>query len=287
MPSNTSYAQLYLYNNTTDKETLFSEFRERLAGTADTSNMQKIDKLLSQDNDRITNLEKSPSILTAKATTSDSGNNFVVTIENFTEYKQDMIMVIYLSQNNVGLTTININNIGTKSLMKIGENGTATNLEANDLKKNVGYLFQYDGTQFILLQEKTFESLDKKYLSFEETETVSVPSGSEIFVQPYANGKPAAINTFTKYIYELTPENELGERLDNKISGIEQDIQQNTQDIEALRESGSQISPKVEVLWDAVFTNITANPFLIVFTSLDGITVTAGVWNAAKSRLEC
>lgn len=175
MPSNTSYAQLYLYNNTTDKETLFSEFRERLAGTAETSNMQKIDALLSQDNTRITNLENSPSVLTAKATTSDAGNNFVVTIENFTEYKQDMIMVIYLSQNNVGLTTININNIGTKSLMKIGSNGTATNLEANDLKKNVGYLFQYDGTQFVLLQEKTFETLDKTYLSFEEVGTDIIP----------------------------------------------------------------------------------------------------------------
>lgn len=175
MPSNTSYAQLYLYNNTTDKETLFSEFRERLAGTADTSNMQKIDKLLSQDNDRITNLENSPSILTAKATTSDSGNNFVVTIEGFTEYKQDMIMAIYLSQNNIGLTTININNIGIKSLMKIGDDGTPTNLEANDLKKNVGYLFQYDGTQFVLLQEKTFESLNKKFLTFEEIESIPLP----------------------------------------------------------------------------------------------------------------
>ena len=189
MPSNTSYAQLYLYNNTTDKETLFSEFRERLAGTADTSNMQKIDKLLSQDNDRITNLEKSPSILTAKATTSDSGNNFVVTIEGFTEYKQDMIMAIYLSQNNIGLTTININNIGIKSLMKIGDDGTPTNLEANDLKKNVGYLFQYDGTQFVLLQEKTFESLNKKFLTFEEIE--SIPSPPDLIDADLLGGIPA------------------------------------------------------------------------------------------------
>lgn len=108
-----------------------------------------------------------------------------------------------------------------------------------------------------------------------------------VSVQPYANGKPAAINTFTKYIYELTPENELGERLDNKISDIEQNIQQNTQDIESLRESGGQTSPKIEVLWDAVFTDITANPFLIVFTSLDGVTVTAGNYNEALDRLEC
>lgn len=223
MPSNTSYAQLYLYNNTTDKETLFSEFRERLAGTADTSNMQKIDKLLSQDNDRITNLEKSPSILTAKATTSDSGNNFVVTIEGFTEYKQDMIMAIYLSQNNIGLTTININNIGIKSLMKIGDDGTPTNLEANDLKKNVGYLFQYDGTQFVLLQEKTFESLNKDYLKFKEIE--EQPSVLNfIEAQAYIDGTPASISTFTKSIYSLTSENEVGERLDNILDNIQSDL---------------------------------------------------------------
>lgn len=189
MPSNTSFAQLYLYNNTTDKETLFSEFRERLAGTAETSNMQKIDKLLSQDNDRITNLENSPSILTARATTSDAGNNFVVTIEGFTEYKQDMIMAIYLSQNNVGLTTININNIGTKSLMKISEDGSIVNLEADDLKKNVGYLFQYDGTQFVLLQEVTVKDLYKTFLEFEETDEVVPPAPIDVDM---LGGIPAA-----------------------------------------------------------------------------------------------
>lgn len=170
MPTNTTYAQLYLYNNTTDKEVLFSEFRERIAGTADTSNMQKIDKLLSRDNDRINKLEDSVPILTAKATTDDTGNNFVANIDGFTEYKQDLIMAVYLSQNNVGLTTININNLGIKSLMKFNSEGSVINLEENDLKKNVGYLFQYDGTQFVLLQEKTFQSLYKEFLTFKEIE---------------------------------------------------------------------------------------------------------------------
>ena len=44
---------------------------------------------------------------------------------------------------------------------------------------------------------------------------------------------------------------------------------------------------KIATLWDAVFTNITGNPFTVVLSSLDGVTVTAGVWNAAQSRLEC
>lgn len=44
---------------------------------------------------------------------------------------------------------------------------------------------------------------------------------------------------------------------------------------------------KIATLWDAIFTNITGNPFTVAFSSLSGITVTAGVWNAAKARLEC
>ena len=49
----------------------------------------------------------------------------------------------------------------------------------------------------------------------------------------------------------------------------------------------AEAESKLATLWDAVFTNITGNPFTVVLSSLDGITVTAGVWNAAKSRLEC
>ena len=49
----------------------------------------------------------------------------------------------------------------------------------------------------------------------------------------------------------------------------------------------TEAESKLTVLWDAVFTNITGNPFTVVLSSLDDITVTAGVWNAAKSRLEC
>lgn len=49
----------------------------------------------------------------------------------------------------------------------------------------------------------------------------------------------------------------------------------------------TEAESKIATLWDAVFTNITGNPFTVVLSSLDGITVTAGVWNAAKSRLEC
>ena len=39
-------------------------------------------------------------------------------------------------------------------------------------------------------------------------------------------------------------------------------------------------------LMNSIFNNISANPFLIEFRSLDGLTVD-GVWNESLSRIEC
>ena len=44
---------------------------------------------------------------------------------------------------------------------------------------------------------------------------------------------------------------------------------------------------KVDALWDAIFVDITANPFQITFVDLSGITLSSGVWNATLQRLEC
>ena len=46
------------------------------------------------------------------------------------------------------------------------------------------------------------------------------------------------------------------------------------------------IEDRVVLLMNRVFDDITANPFNITFTSLDGLTAT-GVWNSATSRIEC
>ena len=48
-----------------------------------------------------------------------------------------------------------------------------------------------------------------------------------------------------------------------------------------------QNTSKIATLWDAVFSEITTNPFQITFANLDGITLTSGVWNATLQRLEC
>ena len=48
-----------------------------------------------------------------------------------------------------------------------------------------------------------------------------------------------------------------------------------------------QNTSKITTLWDAVYGDITTNPFQITFANLDGITLTSGVWNATLQRLEC
>ena len=49
----------------------------------------------------------------------------------------------------------------------------------------------------------------------------------------------------------------------------------------------AQNTSKITTLWDAVFGDITTNPFQITFADLSGITLVSGVWNATLQRLEC
>lgn len=88
----------------------------------------------------------------------------------------------------------------------------------------------------------------------------------------------------------------------DRMDGIDQAIAELREDTNDLAEQirtdiGGQISAltarvtanegKISVLWDAVFTDVTKNPFAIVLTSLDGVTVTAGNYNEALDCLEC
>ena len=43
---------------------------------------------------------------------------------------------------------------------------------------------------------------------------------------------------------------------------------------------------RIVMLMNRVFNDITANPFIIRFTSVDGLTGN-GVWNATHKRIEC
>ena len=79
-----------------------------------------------------------------------------------------------------------------------------------------------------------------------------------------------------------------------QISALQEDIAAIQGQIGELDTEGDSLSSRltqaeadIAQLKDALFTNITGNPFTLVFSSLEGFSVTAGVYNAAQSRLEC
>ena len=47
------------------------------------------------------------------------------------------------------------------------------------------------------------------------------------------------------------------------------------------------IESRVSRVEDGLFNNITGNPFLASFDSLDGITLIKGIWNEERKRIEC
>lgn len=52
------------------------------------------------------------------------------------------------------------------------------------------------------------------------------------------------------------------------------------------RELLQTMEDRIVMLMNRVFNDITLNPFVIKFTSLDGLTGN-GVWNATHKRIEC
>ena len=49
----------------------------------------------------------------------------------------------------------------------------------------------------------------------------------------------------------------------------------------------ASIESRVSRVEDGIFNNITGNPYIVSFDSLDGIVLTKGIWNAERKRIEC
>jgi hypothetical protein len=61
--------------------------------------------------------------------------------------------------------------------------------------------------------------------------------------------------------------------LEGRINSIELQVLENT--------------GKIALLWDAVFADMTSNPFMFTFADLNGITLILGNWNQTQQRLDC
>ena len=49
----------------------------------------------------------------------------------------------------------------------------------------------------------------------------------------------------------------------------------------------SLLDTLVQMLYDALYYDITGNPFSVTFENLTGIELTSGIWNDVAQRLEC
>lgn len=79
------------------------------------------------------------------ASTTNVGNNYLATlVPNITSYEAGLNVYIKINVSNTDTATINLNNLGVKSMVK----DAATALAAGDLLANKVYLLAYDGTNF-------------------------------------------------------------------------------------------------------------------------------------------
>lgn len=56
---------------------------------------------------------------------------------------------------------------------------------------------------------------------------------------------------------------------------------------ESLSALMAEMQGRLDKVEDSVESNITANPFSVTADNLDGITLTKGIWNQTKGRIEC
>lgn len=68
---------------------------------------------------------------------------------------------------------------------------------------------------------------------------------------------------------------------------LEADNEALAAEVLSLSNANAALEARVARLEDALFSNITGNPFSINFDNLTGIALEQGVWNAARQRLEC
>jgi hypothetical protein len=158
MPSQTSVYQLTLYSPSGDQSETFINFRDDLAGDV-SSNMTKIEDALVNHDNQIEELYNTRGLIRVIANYV-SANYFEATTTEITEYDLDMGIILSLSQTNTGTVTLNINSLGTKSLMKYNPSGILTNLTAGDLRVGQQYIFAFNGTVFVWVSASSMDQIN-------------------------------------------------------------------------------------------------------------------------------
>lgn len=155
MPTQTPNYGLWLYNSTTDEAEFFLDYRLNQSGPASGSNMNRIDTALAGIQSQVTTLAGNKGVVPVSATFI-SANYYEATVSGFTSYITDVMIAVRLDTSSTGTVTLNINSLGTKSLMKYNSNGSLVNLDDGDMLVNRDYLFRYNGTSWIWVEQTVF-----------------------------------------------------------------------------------------------------------------------------------
>lgn len=159
MPTTTPNYGLALYNSTTDGAQTFLAYRTAIAGIGSTSNMNLIDTAMGDIQDQIDALEGRKGIVSVSASFISS-NYYEATTVDITAYEAGQIIALKLDTTSDGTVTLNINALGTKSVMKANSAGTYVNIDGSDLRVNKEYNFKYDGTRWVWMDATSGDQIN-------------------------------------------------------------------------------------------------------------------------------
>ena len=128
---------------------LVKSWRDGLSLNGAGASLVKIDTWAGQTNIRLNNLEGARTNFRVLAT-SVVRDNYTVTSSEIISLISGIQVQFSASQSNVGTSTLNINDIGTKTISKINNLGATVALELNDIIPNRMYTLEYDGIIWIL-----------------------------------------------------------------------------------------------------------------------------------------
>jgi hypothetical protein len=158
MPITTPYLGLKEYDIVTDASALNINFQDAVAGTSASSNMSLIDAFATTISGSIVSLQQNvPTIYVNGVIVS--GNYFIATVSAIASYVTNMTIILKLSNNVTGSTTLKINSLATITLKKTDNIGNLQDIGGGDLKRNFNYMFRYDGTYWVMVSGVTMNNV--------------------------------------------------------------------------------------------------------------------------------
>lgn len=141
-----------------DNSVVYENFNT-IFGEDSSSNTNILERILTTYDNKFADLDKRTDITTVKAI-KVTDNYYEANVTGLAEYGLGMFIVLYLNTTNVGQLKININSIREVYIKKV-VGGVLTDLEADDLKSNTGYMLQFDGARFVLIDESYVQQIKK------------------------------------------------------------------------------------------------------------------------------